>query len=84
MTTKKAAKKKRMPKDKKGKRVNLYLREWDYIKIRELSKFVLENGRRASYSLMIRAALEAVATDKKFLTAYDVAAAQDGRFGPEE
>jgi len=68
------------PDNNEGKRVNLYLRLGDVQRIRELSAFVQSKGLRSSDSLIVRAALEAAVTDKRFLAACEKAASADQRF----
>ena len=76
MTAKKAA-------SRRGRNVNLYLRDEDVAKIRELSSWVLSKGLRSSDSLIVRAALKVASSDKRFLAAYEEAASVDQRFKGE-
>jgi hypothetical protein len=70
-------------KGKRGKPVNLYLRERDILKIRELTAFVASQGERTSDSLVVRAALHVAGTNRGFLAAYSVVASADLRFSRE-
>jgi len=65
---------------KRGKPVNLYLRDADVVKVRELIAVVAGNGDRVSESLIVRAAIHAAKPDAKFLAAYRQAASADLRF----
>ena len=70
-------------KPKRGKPVNLYLRDADVAKIRELMAFVLESGERVSESLIVRAAVQGASPNKAFLEAYRKVASVDLRFKRE-
>lgn len=65
---------------KRGKPVNLYLREADVAKIRELMTAILGQGERVSESLIVRAALHAAKPGRAFLQAYKEAASADLRY----
>jgi hypothetical protein len=65
---------------KRGKPVNLYLRDVDIKKIRALTAFVALHGERTSDSLVVRAALNAAKANRSFLVAYKEAATHDRRF----
>ena len=65
---------------KRGKPTNLYLRETDVAKLRELTVYLAEQGERTSDSLIVRAALQAVTPGSVLLKAYREAAAADLRF----
>ena len=67
-------------KSKRGKPVNLYLRESDIEKIRELTVFVAGRGERTSDSLIVRAALHAASVGSRFMDAYRQVANADLRF----
>jgi hypothetical protein len=67
-------------KGKRGRPVNLYLREPDIEKIRELTAFVASQNERTSDSLIVRAAIHAVTANRSFLTAYNEVASADLRF----
>jgi hypothetical protein len=77
MTTKKSTKPKR------GKPTNLYLREVDVAKIRELTAFIAGHGDRTSDSLIVRAATHLAAPGPRFLDAYRQVASADLRFKKE-
>jgi hypothetical protein len=68
---------------KTGKRVNLYLRDTDVAKMRELNAYAAGQGIRTSDSLIVRATLLATTPGKGFLTALREAAAVDLRFKQE-
>ena len=74
MTTKKV---------KQGKPVNLYLRDADVAKVRELMMAVVSQGERVSESLIVRAAIHAATPNRNFFEAYKQAAAADLRFKRE-
>ncbi len=65
---------------KRGKPVNLYLRDADLAKVRELTAFVAGQGERTSDSLIVRAALHAAIPGRTFLAALQEAASADLRF----
>jgi hypothetical protein len=64
----------------KPKRANLYLRESDVVKIRELTAFIAGEGERTSDSLIVRAALRVAKRGPSFLVAYREVAGDDQRF----
>jgi hypothetical protein len=68
---------------KRGKPVNLYLRDADLAKVRELTAFAAGQGERTSDSLIVRAALQAASPSRAFLTALKEAASADLRFNRE-
>jgi hypothetical protein len=72
------------PKPKRGKPVNLYLREEDVAKVRELTAAVAAKGERTSDSLIVRAAIQSATPGKAFMDAYKQAASADMRFKPSE
>jgi hypothetical protein len=65
---------------KRGKPVNLYLRDADLTKVRELTAFAAGEGERTSDSLIVRAALQAATPGRAFMTALREAASVDLRF----
>jgi len=65
---------------KRGKPVNLYLRDADLAKVRELTAFAAGQGERTSDSLIVRAALLAATPGRTFLTALREVASADLRF----
>lgn len=67
-------------KPKRGKPVNLYLRDEDVAKIRELTAALAERGERTSDSLIVRAAIHATMPGRAFLESYRKVAAADLRF----
>ena len=77
MTTKKSTARKR------GKPTNLYMRDADISKLRELTAYLSAEGKRTSDSLIVRAALQAATPGPAFLKAYTQAAAADLRFRRE-
>jgi hypothetical protein len=70
-------------KSKRGGPVNLYLRDADTAKIRELTAFVADKGERTSDSLIVRAAIHAANPGPRFMEAYRQVAAADLRFKQE-
>jgi hypothetical protein len=66
-----------------GRRVTLYLRDSDFVKVRELIAYAATHGERTSDSLMFRAALFAAAPGKAFLTALREVASGDLRYRQE-
>jgi len=72
-----------MKRARRGKPVNLYLRESDIEKIRELTAFIAGNGDRTSDSLIVRAAIRAAKAGSAFLNAYGAVADDDLRFRKE-
>ena len=68
---------------KRGKPVNLYLRDADLAKVRELTAFAAGQGERTSDSLVVRAALLTATPGRAFLTALREAASADLRFNRE-
>lgn len=77
MTTKKSAAPKR------GRPVNLYMRQPDIDKLRELTAYLSGEGERTSDSLIARAAIHAASPGPAFLKAYRQAASADLRFRRE-
>ena len=69
-----------MSKTKRGKPVNLYLRDADVSKVRELLAFMAGQGERVSESLIVRAAIQAATPGRLFREAFKQAAAEDLRF----
>jgi len=67
-------------KSKRGKPVNLYLRDSDIERIRELTAFVSGRGERTSDSLIVRAALHAASPGSRLMEAYRQVADADLRF----
>ena len=65
---------------KRGKPTNLYLRDADVARLRELTAYLSEQGERTSDSLIVRAAIRAVSPGPALLRAYREAAAIDLRF----
>lgn len=65
---------------KRGKPVNLYLRDADLVKVHELTAFAAGQGERTSISLVVRAALLAANPGRTFLAALREAAAADLRY----
>ena len=77
-----------MPKAKtkkptRGKPTNLYMREEDIAKLRELTAYLAREGERTSNSLIARAAIHAVMPGSDFLRAYRQVADVDLRFRRE-
>lgn len=70
-------------KGKRGKPTNLYLRETDINKLRELTAALAERGERTSDSLIVRAAIHAATPGRAFLESYRQVAAADLRFKKE-
>ncbi|HEY1804944.1 MAG TPA: hypothetical protein VGG45_10740 [Terracidiphilus sp.] len=68
---------------KRGKPVNLYLRDADLNKVRELTAFVAGQGDRTSDSLIVRAAIHAASPGRGFMDVYREVAAADLRFKRE-
>lgn len=68
---------------KRGKPVNLYLRDADVAKVRELTAALAERGERTSDSLIVRAAIHAASPGKAFFDSYRQVAAVDLRFRRE-
>lgn len=68
---------------KRGKPMNLYMRETDITKLRELTAYLADQGERTSDSLIVRAALQAASPGPAFLKAYRQAADADLRFKRE-
>jgi hypothetical protein len=71
------------PTTKRGRPVNLYLRDADLARVRELTAFAAAQGERTSDSLIVRAALFAVTPGRTFLTALRKVASADLRFKQE-
>lgn len=71
------------PKSKRGKPVNLYLRDEDVQKVRELTAMLAERGERTSDSLIVRAAIHAATPGRTFLESYRQVAGADLRFKKE-
>lgn len=67
-------------KPKRGKPVNLYLRDEDVQKIRELTAALAERGERTSDSLIVRAAIRAATPGRTFFESYRQVADVDLRF----
>jgi hypothetical protein len=65
---------------KRGKAVNLYLRDADLAKVHELTAFGARHGERTSISLVVRAALNAATPGRTFLASLREAASADLRF----
>jgi hypothetical protein len=65
---------------KRGRPVNLYLRDEDVAKVRELTAVLAERGERTSDSLIVRAAIHAANPGRAFLEAYRQVASADLRF----
>jgi len=70
-------------KSKRGKPVNLYLRDADVAKVRELVADIAGRGERVSDSLIVRAAIHAATPGRTFLEAYRQVASADLRFKQE-
>jgi hypothetical protein len=70
-------------KSKRGRPVNLYLRDADLDKVRELTAFIAGQGERTSDSLIVRAAIRAANPGRSFMDAYRRTAAADLRFKQE-
>jgi hypothetical protein len=68
---------------KRGKPTNLYLRDADVSKLRELTAYLSGEGERTSDSLIVRAAIHAANPGPAFLKAYRQAAGADLRFKRE-
>jgi hypothetical protein len=68
---------------KRGKPTNLYLRDADLAKVRELTAFAAGMGERTSDSLIVRAALLTATPGRAFLTALREVASADLRFRQE-
>lgn len=68
---------------KRGKPTNLYLRDADLSKLRDLTAYLAGEGERTSDSLIVRAALHAVNPGPALLKAYRQAAGADLRFKRE-
>jgi len=67
----------------RGRRVTLYIRDSDLVKVRELTAFAAGQGERTSDSLIVRAALLAATPGRRFLTALREVASTDLRFRQE-
>ncbi len=67
-------------KSKRGKPVNLYLRDSDIARVRELTAFAAGQGERTSDSLIVRAALQIASPGRAFLAALREVASADLRF----
>jgi hypothetical protein len=70
--------------EQRGKRVNLYLRDSDFVKVRELALYAMQQGERTSDSLIFRAALMAATPGKAFMNALSEVSSGDMRFKREE
>jgi hypothetical protein len=70
-------------KSKRGRPVNLYMRDADVDKVRELTAFIAGQGERTSDSLIVRAAIQGANPGRGFMEAYGRVAAADLRFKPE-
>lgn len=66
-----------------GRRVTMYIRDSDLVKIRELTAFVAGQGARTSDSLIVRAALLTATPGKAFLSALKAVASTDQRLRKE-
>ena len=64
----------------RGRRVTMYIRDSDLVKVRELTAFAAGQGERTSDSLIVRAALLAATPGRAFLTALREVASTDLRF----
>jgi len=64
---------------KRGKPVNLYLRDAGLAKVRESTAFAAGEWERTSDSLIVRAALQAATPGRAFLFALREAASADSR-----
>ena len=69
---------------KRGRPVNLYLRDSDLAKLRELVSFAAGEGERTSDSLMVRAVLHIATPGRAFLTALQGVSSADLRFKQED
>jgi hypothetical protein len=69
--------------DQRGRRVTLYLRPADFVKVRELTAFAAGQGERTSDSLIFRAAVLAATPTPRFLRALRAVASADLRFRKE-
>jgi hypothetical protein len=69
--------------DKRGRRMTLYVRESDLVRVRELTAYAAGQGERTSDSLIFRAAVLAATPGRTFLTALREAASADLRFRNE-
>jgi hypothetical protein len=67
-------------KSNRGKPMNLYMKPEDVAKMRELTAYAAENGRKTSDSLIVRAALRLASGNRAFLNALKEADSQDLRF----
>jgi hypothetical protein len=67
----------------RGRRVTMYIRDSDLVKVRELTAFAAGHGERTSDSLIVRAALLAATPGRRFLTALREVASTDLRFRQE-
>lgn len=65
---------------RRGKAVQFWLRDEDRALIRELSAYLATQGRRATDSLVIRAALHLARADRNLLDAFTEVEARDGRY----
>jgi hypothetical protein len=63
--------------------MNLYMRDADRARVRELTAFLAGQGERTSDSLIVRTALHAATPGRAFLIAYREAAKADLRFKRE-
>ena len=70
---------KKIPPPKRGRPVNIWLRESDEVQVRGLRAFLAAEGIRPSDSGIIRAALSMAKADKKFAAAYQDEEQADGR-----
>ena len=69
---------------KRGKPVNLYLRDADLAKVRELTAYAAGQRERTSDSLIVRATLHLSTPGRAFLTALREAASADLRFRQDD
>jgi hypothetical protein len=67
---------------RRGKAVQFWLRDEDRALIRELAAYLATQGRRATDSLVIRAALHLARADRNLLDAFHEVEARDGRYKP--
>lgn len=70
------------PPARRGKAVQFWLRDEDRALIRELAAYLATQGRRATDSLVIRAALHLARADRNLLDAFNEVEARDGRYKP--
>jgi len=68
----------------RGKPMNLYMRDDDVSKIRELTAYAAGNGQRTSDSKIVRAALRVATPNRAFLIALKDAESSDLRYKHQE